>query len=77
MKEEILCNKCGNSCCNIPKELDYISNSGMIDCKVYGGYFSEKLEDFATYTFSLCENCICELFNQFKIPVRKTETILC
>lgn len=45
---------------------------GLIEATVSGGYKSDSLSDGTTYTFSLCENCLDELFNQFKVPVDET-----
>ncbi len=42
---------------------------GLIEPIVYGGYDSSPLEDCTTYTFSLCEKCLKELFDTFNIPV--------
>lgn len=42
---------------------------GLVETTVVGGYFSDPLDDCTTYTFSICEDCLDELFNSFKIPV--------
>ena len=34
-----------------------------------GGYGSKPLEDDVNYTFTLCEECLADLFTSFKIPV--------
>ena len=60
---DVLCNKCGVSC----KEESGLL--GLIEVTVSGGYGSDPLSDGTNYTFSLCESCLDELFNEFKIPV--------
>lgn len=46
---------------------------GLIEQTVRGGYDSYALEDLEKYTFSLCEGCLKELFDAFKIPVAQSE----
>ena len=60
---DVFCNKCGGSC---KRECGFF---GLIEHTVSGGYGSDPLSDGASYTFSLCESCLNELFNEFKIPV--------
>lgn len=69
--DDIVCNKCGGSC----KSADeYDTNFyGLIETYIEGGYNSISLEDGMSYTFSLCEKCLKELFENFKIPVEKKE----
>jgi hypothetical protein len=63
--ENVLCNQCGEKCYS-----DYAPDYyGLIDCKVSGGFSSEYLIDGNIYTFSLCEKCLTEMFEKFKIPV--------
>lgn len=65
------CNQCGKSC-----QIDHnvsSDNYGLINAKVYGGYYSNKLEDGVGYTFSLCEPCLSEMFSKFKIKPDKEE----
>ena len=59
------CNKCGDKI--IPQ------TSFMDEFSITGGYHNKYLEDNITYTFSLCEKCLKELFNTFKIPVDKKD----
>lgn len=49
---------------------------GLIEQTVSGGYDSYALEDLQKYTFSLCEGCLKELFDAFKIPVSQREYII-
>lgn len=81
MSERILCNKCGNTC-NLLEHLypnDTPYYSGLIKAKVIGGYNSTPgngfgaLCDNSLYTFSLCEFCLDELFETFKIPVEERD----
>ena len=65
--EDILCNKCGKSC--IPGKYDEVYDGyGLIEKTVIGGYWSPELYDDVSYTFSLCEGCLRELFDSCKIP---------
>lgn len=66
--DDILCNKCGKSCKEDCGE-DVIEYCGLIETTIEGGYFSPVLEDAVKYTFSLCEECLNELFKTFKIEV--------
>lgn len=70
-KLPVFCNKCGNSC--QIKDKHTKDNYGLINAKIHGGYNSPKLEDCTSYTFSLCEFCLSELFQTFKIKIDKEE----
>lgn len=67
----VCCNKCGNSMMR-----DYCKDSspeegcayGLVGAKVNGGYLSDPLEDITSYEFNICENCLYEMFLEFKIP---------
>lgn len=83
------CNMCGEPCelrgyknfkidkdtNEILSEFDgeFCETSGLIDCKVPGGYNSTAgngygaLDDCTSYRFSMCEWCLDWLFSQFKI----------
>lgn len=67
--EDVICNKCGNSC---KKDHGFY---GLIEHTVSGGYESEPLSDGTNYTFSLCEKCLDGLFDTFKVPVEITHYI--
>jgi len=49
---------------------------GLIGCEVVGGYESTPgngrgaLDDGFSYTFTMCEFCLDDLFTQFVLPVR-------
>jgi|GEM_PF-2744842 len=60
--DDVICNKCGESC----KDSSNMNYEGLLEVSVEGGYAS-KLGDSVRYTFSLCENCLEELFKSFKI----------
>lgn len=67
---DILCNKCGESC--QPKDASeregqFLGWYGLIEATVGGGYYSTHLDDGFEYTFSLCEPCLYELFQTFKL----------
>lgn len=60
--QEKLCNLCGGSLCE-----DGHDHYGLYNAKVEGGYNSNYLWDLRRYTFSLCEKCLRDIFNQCKI----------
>lgn len=64
---DIICNKCGNSCKNEDDNC-----FGLIETQVQGGY-AAKLGDMVTWTFSICEDCLKELFDSFKVPVERSK----
>ena len=66
--KDILCNMCGGGMCDIPHEPDNQVPYGMHNHKEVGSYSSPHLTDTTTYTFSLCELCLRNMFNHFKIP---------
>jgi len=73
------CNLCGLSCRLTGPGSDFNELSGLIDCKVSGGYDSTPgngagaLDDTTQYEFSLCEFCLDWLFVQFKVPVEVSD----
>ena len=75
--KDVICNKCGESC--IPPQLRSITDGndfyGLIEKTVSGGYYSHALSDCENYTFSLCEVCLKNLFDSFKIPVETKQHI--
>lgn len=76
--KDVFCNKCGESCCPLkireqPSREGYLY--GLIEQTVSGGYYSHVLSDCVNYTFSLCEACLSNLFDTFKIPVETKEYI--
>lgn len=69
LKIPVKCNKCGGSC--LIKEAK--QNYGLINALVHGGYHSLYLEDCSTYKFSMCEKCLHDLFDSFKIKAQVEE----
>jgi hypoxanthine phosphoribosyltransferase len=74
MGEDVICNKCGETCryssgMKGEPKVPY----GLIGGKVRGHYNSPVLWDLITYRFDICEKCLDEYFNSFKIPVEKFE----
>jgi len=67
---DVFCNSCGKSC----KKGNGLY--GLIDTKVRGGYYSSTLDDMTTYVFSLCEECLCEIFKKFSLPAEKYEDVV-
>lgn len=67
------CNMCGlvvQPGVGVPTVEELTSRvTGLIGAVVHAGYDAEHLTDGVTYSFSLCEKCLSDLFNQFKVPV--------
>lgn len=68
---EICCNKCGvdlkKYATNVNNEKFCVGYYGLIDAKASGGFESTELRDTFMYRFSLCEKCLVELFETFKV----------
>lgn len=58
------CNKCGAEMYNPEHEEIY----GLTDLYIEGSYYSPTLEDQTWFKFDLCEQCVLELMDTFKIP---------
>jgi hypothetical protein len=44
--------------------------TGLVGAVVHAGYGAEHLTDGVTYSFSICEKCLSDMFtNQFRVPV--------
>jgi hypothetical protein len=69
--DDIFCNKCGRSC--RPEEKSCPDFYGLIEVSFTTGYESRALPDGMSYCFSLCEECLAELFKSFKIDPEVTE----
>ena len=67
--EQKLCNKCGEIC----HTDEFGGEPYGLSTTVDAGYFSTALQDGNSYTFSICESCLVELFTGFKIPVKVDE----
>jgi|SRR5579885_683329 len=65
--KEILCNRCAGPMRPLGTFNEQYEH-GLENSAITGGYDSYHLFDMTTYTFSLCEKCLRELFNEFKIP---------
>lgn len=70
-KIKIICNKCGDDCQKLDSDMDgnefSVGYYGLIDAEVSGGYYSDHLSDCVNYKFSLCEKCVKEMFDTFKV----------
>jgi hypothetical protein len=65
--DDIICNKCG---CSLKEGDGFVEDFyGLTEVTVTGGYFSKQLDDGSSYSFSLCEACLSEMFSTFKVPV--------
>lgn len=71
--EDLICNKCGESLKHIITTDGDFNFCGLEEITVNGCYGSDPLEDLVSYTFSLCEKCLDDLFKSFKIPVEKKD----
>ena len=65
--ENIICNKCGVTL----RVSDNPETFNGLNGYAYGVYGSKYLTDQVDYKFDLCEKCLVELFETFKIPVEK------
>ena len=62
-----LCNKCG-------REMKHsFGNICGLEAYVEGCYGCDVLDDCTSYEFDLCEYCLKDLLDSFKLPVKKTE----
>lgn len=71
-----LCNLCGEDMrppLIVDVEEEFRGNYGLHDAVVTGGYESDHLNDFVSYTFNLCELCLRKLFMSCKIPPKVVE----
>ena len=59
--DDVVCNRCGKSC----KDSMDMNYEGLLEATVRGG-FASKLGDGVEHRFSLCEDCLIELFKDFK-----------
>jgi hypothetical protein len=69
---ELHCNKCGENMKRFSTDADgetfCVGYYGLVDAELSGGFYSDPLSDCTTYRFSLCEKCVMELFETFKVP---------
>lgn len=71
--EDIICNKCEAS---LKDKFDGFNNyEGLVEASFIGGYYS-KIGDSLECQFSLCEDCLIELFKTFKIEPYKNQHII-
>lgn len=59
--DDVICNKCGKSLID-EGNMNY---EGLIEASVSGGFHS-KIGDMVDLKFSLCEDCLIEMFKTFK-----------
>ena len=59
--KEVICNKCGNS-------IDFINHEEHVHNSVTFGYFSKHFGDMEEVEFDLCEKCLYDFVNTFKVP---------
>ncbi len=75
---DIICNKCGESC--IPEHCRDGNHGpgsfyGLIEASFTSGYCSPTLPDGNSYSFSICETCMAEIFKTFKIAPEEQEAL--
>ena len=74
-KPDVFCNKCGENLKFLAKDYEgkdfFVGYYGLVDAHVSGGYLSKHLRDLQYYEFSLCEKCIKEMFDTFKVPPKQ------
>ena len=74
----VKCNKCGKKMAETFADVttgggDRVSVIIGLTAKVDGWDRSTHLEHGVHYSFDMCEECLCELFTSFVIPVEKQE----
>lgn len=60
--DDMLCNKCGKSFYEKNGEPE-----GLIDLRFTGGYYSQYFGDMTSIKFDICEKCLYEWVEAFKI----------
>lgn len=73
---DVLCNKCGKSCVPVHRPLSCDAPKwacGLVETTIHGKFLSPVLEDLTSYTFSICELCVQQLFESFIIPPTKND----
>lgn len=73
---DILCNLCGECMCPLGTMNEQYPH-GLYNAHVMGAYESYHLFDMTRYTFSFCEKCLRELFNQCKVKPGVHEITSC
>jgi len=71
IENDILCNKCGQSCKVLIDAEHTCFNMEGLRAKIRAGYGSQF--DGSILKFDLCDDCVAELIKTFKIPVQETE----
>lgn len=66
-RSSYICNKCGGSMCPEDNTPNRDIPHGLVEEQVTGGYDSFHLFDLSAYTFSLCEQCLRQLFDSCTI----------
>lgn len=69
--DDLICNKCGKTLKQIISKDGWYNFCGLEEVKMVCGYGSEN--DGIIFTFSMCEACVLELINTFKIVPEKTD----
>lgn len=67
-RETYVCNKCGDCLCPPIGTMNQDAPHGLVEATVSGGYDSRHLFDTTNYSFSLCELCLRNLFNECAVP---------
>lgn len=77
--ESVVCNKCAGFLTTASQE-EHVKGQdharywyGLVEASFSTGYFSDVLPDDATYSFSLCEPCLKDLMDGFKIPAEVSD----
>ena len=74
IEKELFCNKCGKTCQKPDHEVDWQkANYGLNNVTFIAGYYSDRFCDLDKITFSICEECLFDLFLTFTIPVQAQE----
>jgi hypothetical protein len=69
--DDLICNMCGKTLKQIISTDGDYNFCGLEEVKMVCGYGSEN--DGSIFRFSMCEKCVFELMNKFKIPVEEVD----
>ena len=75
--KECFCNCCGEEMVWGEAGFDQSKKLYGVNVHVEGHYGSRRLEDLSLHWFDLCEDCLVDFMDSFKIPATTGECSLC
>lgn len=67
--DDLICNLCGGTLKQVISSDGMYNFCGLEEVRMNCGYGSHN--DGTTFTFSLCEKCVEELMNKFRVPAER------